>query len=90
MSERHAEWVELTRCTMLPEAQFIRSLLESEGIDVQIRGEHSVSVQPFLGIMPGGIPVMVPAQDLALARDVLKSADLEAPGSADVDAPGEE
>lgn len=77
MSEQHAEWVELTRCTMLPEAQFIRSLLESEGIDVQIRGEHSVSVQPFLGIMPGGIPVLVPAGDLDRARALLDSADAE-------------
>lgn len=77
MSEQHAEWVELTRCTMLPEAQFIRSLLESEGIDVQIRGEHSVSVQPFLGIMPGGIPVLVPADDVERARALLDSADAE-------------
>lgn len=77
MAPDDPEWVELNRCTLLHEAQFIRSLLESEGIDVLITGEHSVAVQPFLGVMPGAIPVLVRAADLERARELLDSAQEE-------------
>lgn len=66
--------MELHRCTALHEAHFIRSLLESEGIEVLITGEHSVGMQPFLGLTPGGIPVLVPDTDLERARAILDSA----------------
>jgi hypothetical protein len=75
MAPDDREWVELNRCTLLHEAQFIRSLLESEGIDVLITGEHSVAVQPFLGVMPGAIPVLVRAADLERARELIDSAE---------------
>jgi hypothetical protein len=82
MAPEGTGWVELRRCTVLHEAQFVRSLLESEGIDAVITGEHSVAVQPFLGVMPGAIPVLVRAADLERARELLDSAehDLELPG----------
>jgi hypothetical protein len=81
MAPDEGDWVELRRCTVLHEAHFIRSLLESEGIDALITGEHSVAVQPFLGVMPGAIPVLVRATDLDRARELLDSAekDLQAP-----------
>lgn len=80
MAPEEPDWVELARCTLLHEAQFIRSLLESEGIDALITGEHSVAVQPFLGVMPGAIPVLVRAADLERARELLDSAQEEGGG----------
>lgn len=81
MASDDGGWVEVYRCTALHEAHFVRSLLESEGIDVLITGEHSVAVQPFLGVMPGAIPVLVRAADLERARELLDSAgqDLQVP-----------
>ncbi len=81
MAPDETGWVEIRRCTALHEAHFVRSLLESEGIDALITGEHSVAVQPFLSVMPGAIPVLIRATDLDRARELLDSAeqDLERP-----------
>lgn len=83
MASDDGGWVEVYRGTALHEAHFVRSLLESEGIDVLITGEHSVAVQPFLGVMPGGIPVLVRAPDLQRARELLDSADQHQPPPAE-------
>jgi hypothetical protein len=44
------EWVEIRRCTWLHQAELIRSVLESAGLEVLIPNEHTIGVEPLLGI----------------------------------------
>jgi hypothetical protein len=73
------EWTELRRCTWLHEAHFLRSLLQSADIDVLIPDEHTAGVYPGITPMMGGVRVLVPAADLAHARELLAA--IEADGS---------
>lgn len=74
------DWVAVRHCNWLHEAEFVKSLLESEGLDVQIPDEYAVGVNPGYTNMFGGIRVMVHADQLARANDVLKTAEPE-PGT---------
>ena len=39
-------WVEIRNCNWLHEAHFVESVLESEGIEVQVPDEHTLGIQP--------------------------------------------
>jgi len=79
------DWAVVRNCTWLHEAEFVRSLLESEGLDVQIPDEHTVSVDPGYINMLGGVRVMVHADQLSRANEVLDSS---APSAAPFDSQG--
>ena len=81
------DWVQVRNCNWLHQAQFLKSVLESEGIDVQLPDEHVLGVQPFYGAMIGGVRVMVRPADLQRATELLESiADADPPGASDEDA----
>lgn len=69
------EWVEVWNCSWLHEAEFIKSVLEGDGIDVQIPDQHMVGVQPLLANAIGGIRVMVRRADADRAAEVLRAVD---------------
>ena len=73
------QWVEVRNCNWLHQAQFLKSVLESEGIDVQLPDEHVLGVQPFYGAAIGGVRVMVRASDVQRADELLKAVDAQSP-----------
>ena len=78
MSESEgAEWVVAATCTWLHEAQFLKSVLESAGIVATIPNEYVLGVQPFYSNLIGGANVLVQADDLPRAREVLDSTIIE-------------
>ena len=58
-------------CNYLHEAEFIKSVLEADGINVGIPDEHMANVQPGLGGTIGGIRVQVRSSDLERAEQSL-------------------
>jgi hypothetical protein len=84
--EQSDDWVQVRNCNWLHQAQFLKSVLESEGIDVQLPDEHVLGVQPFYGAAIGGVRVMVRPADLQRATELLDSvADADPPGASDDD-----
>jgi hypothetical protein len=80
-------WVQVRNCNWLHQAQFLKSVLESEGIDVQLPDEHVLGVQPFYGAAIGGVRVMVRPADLQRATELLESVpDAAPPETPDEDA----
>ena len=71
MSDAPADWVEVHNSNWLHEAQFIRSLLESEGIDVFIPNEFTLGAQPAYGPALGGVRVLVARRDVERAKEIL-------------------
>lgn len=71
--EQH--WVVVRSCSWLQEAEFVKSLLESEGLDVQIPDEYAVGVNPGYTNMLGGVRVLVHSDQLERANEVLRSAE---------------
>jgi Putative prokaryotic signal transducing protein len=67
-------WVEVRNCNWVHEAQFFRSVLESAGIDALIPDEHTLSVQPMYGAALGGVRLLVHAEDLQQAAELLANA----------------
>jgi hypothetical protein len=67
------EWVEVRNCNWLHEAHFVKSVLESEGIEVQVPDEHTLAIQPMYAAAIGGVRVMVPATEAARAKELLES-----------------
>jgi hypothetical protein len=67
-------WVEVASRAWLHEAAFIRSLLGAEGIVAMIPNEHTLGVQPLYGNLVGGVRVLVRAQDVTRAEELLRSA----------------
>ena len=61
-------------CNYLHEAEFIKSVLESDGIDAEIPDQYMAGVQPALGAAIGGIRVQVRSSDLARAEESLAAA----------------
>lgn len=66
-------------CGSLVEAGFIKSVLEAEGIDVEIPDEFAVGVNPGYTNMLGGVRVLVHSDQLERANEILKSAEPEEP-----------
>jgi len=64
-------------CSSLVEAGFIKSVLEAEGIDVQIPDEHTVGINPGYTNMLGGVRVLVHSDQLDRANEVLRTAEPE-------------
>jgi hypothetical protein len=74
------EWVEVRSCNWLHEAQFLKSLLESAGIEVLIPDEYVLGVQPFYAAALGGVRVLVRHGDLERAAELI-DADVVQPDS---------
>jgi hypothetical protein len=82
MGEGANEWVVAWNSSWLHEALFVKSLLESERIDVQIPDEHTVGVHSLLANAIGGIRVLVRTGDAERAAELLaRLADHEPPSS---------
>lgn len=65
------ELVTVRNCNYLHEAEFIKSLLDADGIDAEIPDQYMAGVQPGLGGTIGGIRVTVRSSDLARAQQAL-------------------
>lgn len=68
------EWVEVWNCAWLHEAQFLTSVLESAGIPSMIPDQYTLGVQPLYAPALGGVRILVHAEDLERARELLKAA----------------
>ena len=71
MAEESERWVVAWNSSWLHDALFVKSLLESEGIAVQIPDEHTVGVHSLLANAIGGIRVLVRAEDQERAAEIL-------------------
>jgi hypothetical protein len=69
------DWAVIRNCSSLIEAGFLNSLLEPEGIDVEIPDEFAVGVNPGYTNMLGGVRVLVHSDQLERANEVLGSAE---------------
>ena len=69
----NVEWVVAATPTWLHEALFLKSVLESEGIEAMIPNEYTLGVQPLYSNLLGGAQVMVRASDKARAEELLES-----------------
>jgi hypothetical protein len=65
------ELVTVRNCNYLHEAEFIKSLLDADGIDAEIPDQYMAAVQPGLGGTIGGIRVTVRSSDLERAQEAL-------------------
>ena len=72
-SDPNVEWVVIATSTWLHEALFLKSVLESEGIEAMIPNEYTLGVQPLYSNLLGGAQVMVRAEDKARAEELLRS-----------------
>jgi hypothetical protein len=79
MTRAEHQWTEVRSCTWLHEAEFFKSLLEAEGIDVFLPDQHTLGVDPGLAPAFGGVRVLVRANDAARAREMIESAAKESP-----------
>jgi hypothetical protein len=66
-----AGFVEVRRCRDQAEALVVRSLLESEGINVVLRSNLAHSVHPFSVGDQGEVIILAPEHDAARARTIL-------------------
>ena len=73
MASQQTEWVEVRSCAFLHEAEFVKSLLEAEGIEVFLPDEYTLGVDPGLAPGFGGVHVLVRSKDVQRANDVLAS-----------------
>jgi len=53
------------------EAQSAQAILESEGIEVFLKNENTVAVQPFYNVMVGGIELQVDDDDVSRALETI-------------------
>ena len=67
------ERAEIRRCTWIHQAQLLRSVLESAGLEVHIPNEHTIGVQSLLGIGLGGVPLLVRPSDVERAEKLLET-----------------
>jgi Putative prokaryotic signal transducing protein len=78
---RPEEWVVVRNCVWLHEAHVIAAVLDAQGIDAFIPDEHMAAIRPELSGFIGGVRVLVPASQLALAHEALTIApEEELPG----------
>jgi Putative prokaryotic signal transducing protein len=69
--EMSEEFVEVRRCTWLHEAEFLKSVLEAAGIEARIPDEYTLGVQPLYANMLDGVRLLVRADDLERASEIL-------------------
>ena len=72
-NDPNVEWVVVATHTWLHEALFLKSVLESAGIEVMIPNEYTLGVQPLYSNLLGGAQVLVRAEDKARAEELLRS-----------------
>ena len=65
------EWQIVTTASQPMEATMIQVALGSHDIDSKLDGEYTIGVDPLLSNAIGGVKVMVAAEDLALAHQIL-------------------
>lgn len=70
--ETNDSWVVVRSCSWLHEAQFLKSVLESAGIEAMIPDEYTLGVQPLYGPALGGVRVLVKAGDVSRAVECLE------------------
>ena len=68
------DWVEVRNCNYLHEAQFLKSVLDSEGIESFIPDQYTLGVDPLYVAALGGVRLLVRAADVDRANDLLASA----------------
>lgn len=73
MRETSNDWVEVRRCNWLHEALFLQSVLDAAGIEAAIPDEHTLGVQPLYSNALGGARLLVRAEDLERASEILNS-----------------
>ena len=66
-------WVEAASCTWPHQAAFLRSVLDAAGIAAMIPNEQTLGVQPLYGQLLGGVRVLVRAQDMTQAQELLRT-----------------
>jgi hypothetical protein len=71
MDAMDTEWVEVRSTTWLHEAELVRSVLASAGIEAEIPNEHTLGVQPLYAQALGGVRVLVRRADFDRAMEVL-------------------
>lgn len=69
----NVEWVVASTSTWLHEALFLKSVLESAGIEAMIPNEYTLGVQPLYSNLLGGAQVLVRSEDKACAEELLRS-----------------
>ena len=79
MTESEDPWTEVWSCAWLHEAQFFKSVLEADGIDVFLPDEHTLGVDPGLAPAFGGVRILVRANKVVRAREIIQSAAKENP-----------
>ncbi|HEV3060955.1 MAG TPA: DUF2007 domain-containing protein [Vicinamibacterales bacterium] len=67
------QWMEVRSCAWLPEAQFLKSVLDAAGIDAMIPNEQTLGIQPLYGTALGGVRLLVRPEDFERAAEVLDS-----------------
>jgi len=67
------DWADV-RCTWLDEARWCRSVLEAAGIESRIPDEHTLAL-PLDGAAPDSVRLLVRADDLERALELLDEAD---------------
>lgn len=83
------EWAVAATRTWLHEALFLKSVLESAGIEAMIPNEHTLGVQPLYSNLLGGAQVLVRAEDKARAEELLGSVESQLePDPSDDEQPG--
>ena len=65
------ELVTVRNCNWLHDAEFIKSVLDADGIHSEIHDEFMAGVQPALGAAIGGVRVLVRSSDLERAQQTL-------------------
>jgi len=65
------ELVTVRNCNWLHDAEFIKSVLDADGIHSEIPDEFMAGVQPALGAAIGGVRVLVRSSDLERAQQTL-------------------
>lgn len=83
MTKDDSRWTELRTCAFLHEAEFFKSLLEAEGIEVYLPDEYTLGVDPGLAPGFGGVRILVRDDDLPRARGVLETNATSIPSSDD-------
>ena len=57
-------------CNWLHQAQFLKSVLDGDGIESFIPDEYTLGVQPFYTSALGGVRLLVRSEDLERAKEV--------------------